>query len=761
MSYSAELKSRLASALRAKGPDYKPRTRHIENGLPRYTNRLILEDSPYLLQHAHNPVDWFPWGEEAFSKATTENKPVFLSIGYATCHWCHVMEEDSFENIEVARLLNENFVAVKVDREQYPDVDQAYMTAVNLLTGQGGWPMSSFLTGQGKPFFCGTYYPSADFIDLLLNIKQGWQAQHQAIIEQAQRLANAVRQVTSAQQQLSNLELEAVSAAISSIMSNYDRKYGGFSEAPKFPYESLLLLLLQVLERQPDVQLSVPLVHTLSAMSQGGIYDQVGGGFHRYAVDNAWLIPHFEKMLYNQAYLSRVYAQAFRLTGNPLFARIARHTLDYVLREMTSTDGVFFSATDADSDGQEGRFFVWTEDEIKHVLDTKDAEFFCKLFGVTAMGNFEGKNILYLPEALDKLAGQQGMALDLLLARIEPLLEKLRNYRKQRTPPLTDNKIIVAWNGMLITALAEAGDLLDESRYINAAAKAADFLWRTQRPEQGLLWRVFLDGKSSIIARQEDYAHFVEALLTLYDVCGEPVRLEQAGALCDEMLDKFMDSSCNTLVMGRDKLLFTHPTEAYDGALPSGNAVAVRVLGRLARRSGKKLYHDYAEKIVRAFSGSLIKQPAAYAYMLAQVEEMKRGETGLRHYAVQGAIKIKAVPRKTGDSIAVELNLVLAGGWHIVAPSAMDVEPSTLQIRLEDENDWSLHAVAYPEAVTIAIEGEPKRGYQGSIQIVGRLSPKTAQAAFPVKMALQLQACNDKVCLAAETIRFRLYQADC
>ena len=760
MNYSEDLQSRLTASLIAKGPDYKPRTQHLKNGQPVYTNRLIFEDSPYLLQHAHNPVDWYPWGKEVFERAREENKPVFLSIGYATCHWCHVMEEESFESVEIAEVLNEHFMAVKVDREQYPDIDQTYMTAVTILTGHGGWPMSSFLTHEGKPFFGGTYYTPATFTDLLLKVNQAWNSQHQTLIDQAEQIADAVHRENTIREQVKTLEQSTVQSAVDGILSRYDSMYGGFSQAPKFPNEPLLLLLLQAAERQPQQKILSVLNHTLSAMAQGGIYDQIGGGFHRYATDTRWLVPHFEKMLYNQAYLARIYARAYRLTGNPLYSRVARQTLEYVLREMTAENGCFFSATDADSEGHEGTYFIWTEEEIKKLMSPADAAFIIKILGVTRHGNFEGKNIFYLPESLDEVARKQEIPLDELISRVDPILDTLRKHREKRIPPLTDNKIIVSWNGMFITALAEAGELLNEPLYIEAAETAADAIWETQRPEKGGLWRVNLDGKASIPARQEDFVHLIEALLALYDATDHSVRLQQALSLSEEMLDQFLDASSGTLVMGRESLLFTQPKDAYDGALPSGNAIAVRVLSRLYRRSGESGYREKAAKILQGFSGSIVKHPVGYAYMLAQLDELENGETGSRQYVSGGAVKINSGLVKKNGQIILTVDLDIADGWHINANQPLQEDFIATKISLEKDTGWVLGSVSYPEPSleSSKFENNAAMRYQGRVQIRAEMLPESGQAVYPVHLKLQLQACNQDACLQHESILLSCYE---
>ena len=758
VTYPDELKQKIVTALKNKGSDYKARTKHINNKQPIYTNRLIFADSPYLLQHAHNPVNWYSWSEEAFATAQRENKPIFLSIGYATCHWCHVMEEESFENIEVAKLLNEHFISIKVDREQHPDIDAIYMTAITMLTGRGGWPMSSFITHEGKPFFGGTYYPQATFVNLLQQVNSAWKKQQATLLKQADRLAEAVQNETSKQGIVTTLEQSAVQSAIEQILAGYDKQNGGFSQAPKFPNEPLLLLLLQAAERHNHPPIIDALNKTLSAMAQGGIYDQLGGGFHRYSTDDHWLVPHFEKMLYNQAYLSRVYAQAYRLTGNLLYARVVKQTLDYVLREMSTSDGVFYSATDADSEGEEGTYFVWTIEEIKKILSPDDADFIIQLFGAKPGGNFEGKNIFFLAESLLETAKQRKEPISKLLARISTLIESLRNYRQTRIPPLTDNKIIVSWNGMLITALAEAGDILNESSYIEAAKTATAALWKSQRIKKGVLWRINLDNKASIAAKQSDYAHFTEALLTLYDVSNDKSYLNKAIELADEMVDQFMDTSSGTLKMGKNQLLFTQPKDAYDGALPSGNAVAVRIFNRLYNRTGLGAYNDYATKILEGFSSSILRQPTAYAYMLAQLDELKNGEVSTHQYAARSALKIDAtIDQLNSNQFNLNIHFKIKPDWHINGHKPLQKQLIATEINV-DSQYWQLSAVDYPQAelVKTSFNKEVLALYQGDFSIRANLTSKADFSNKPIKLDITLQACNQDSCLAPESIKIFL-----
>lgn len=757
MKYSESIKTKITTALKEKGHAYKPRTRHLSNnGQPQYTNRLILEDSPYLLQHAHNPVNWYPWGKEAFEQAKKENKPVFLSIGYATCHWCHVMEEESFEDETIAKLLNESFIAIKVDREQYPDVDETYMTAVMLMTGSGGWPMSSFLLPDGKPFFGGTYFPPANFTELINRVSQAWIEQNQDIVAQAEELSTAVQRATSTRSAVQVLGQDAIKEAITHILSRYDPMDGGFSQAPKFPNEPSLLLLLQASRNEKSLE------HTLSTMAQGGIYDQIGGGFHRYSTDSQWLVPHFEKMLYNQAYLSRIYAEAWRQNGNPLHARVAKQTLDYVLREMTSKDGGFYSATDADSEGEEGTFFIWTKKEIRQILEKEDADFIISLYGITASGNFEGKNILHLPQALTDIVLQEETKLPDLLIRVDRINELLRKYREKRIPPLTDDKIIVAWNGMMITAFVEVGNILKESRYIDAAIRTADFLWEAQRPSANKLWRVNLDEQPSIIARQDDYAHFGEALLALYDVTDDQKWLERARLITDEMIIKFRDNNSGAFVMGNDEILFAQPKSTHDGATPSGNSVAVRLLIRLSRRTGNPGYEDKAQEILQAFSGSIVEYPASYAYMLAQLDELLNDEIGATQFAARGAIKVTGKIKQDKHQYSLFVDLNVAEGWHVNSNKPLHKDLIATNIKLALDDWWELEGIIYPEAFMkiVDFEEQPLSLYQGEIQIRSELKPKSksnmGRAAFPLNLSLQIQACNKEACLPPETVKLSI-----
>ncbi|MGH9380190.1 MAG: thioredoxin domain-containing protein [Thermoanaerobaculia bacterium] len=753
-----ELRERLWQAYEAQGPDYEPRSEHLEaNGTPHYVNRLILEDSPYLIQHAHNPVDWYAWGEDAFEKARREDKPVFLSIGYSTCHWCHVMERESFDNVEVARYLNEHFVAIKVDREQRPDVDDIYMTAVQLLTGRGGWPMSSWLTPDGEPFFGGTYYPRDVFLNILQQVVQAWRDQRPEVVAQASRLAAAVKQVTAAAGEAAELGEEVLAAAVEQSLARHDPRLGGFSPAPKFPHEPELLFLLDRVLRMRGAKALAAVETSLDHMARGGIYDQVGGGFHRYSTDARWLVPHFEKMLYNQAHLSRAYLEAYRITGNRLYERVARQTLDYVLRDMTSPAGGFYSATDADSEDKEGEFFVWTPEQIRQVLPKEDGELAIALFGVTEGGNFEGrKTILHLPESLPAYAEANEIAREELFQRVDRIRRRLYEAREKRIHPLRDDKIVTAWNGMMITSLARAADHLGDESYRTAAVRAAELLWKTNRREDGSLWRVHLAGSSSVEGNLEDYAYLAEAYASLYDSTGQRRWLNRAVQLADAMLARFGDTENGGFFMSasdEDGRLIARPKSPTDGAIPSGNSVAVRALTLLAERTGEPEYRRKAEATLAAFSGQIRQRPSAFAYMLLGAGELADGHAGSLEYGARGVVRARAEVSSDGE-LTVELET--ADGWHINAHQPLQdfLIPTRLALTDQGSDGFQLTGVEYPPAETVRLgfQDEPLAVYQGRVPILARLAADEVRPPAIAPLSLTIQACDDQKCLAPEDL---------
>lgn len=755
---SPQLRLQLQRALERKGQRHSPRTEHLlPDGRPRYTNRLILEESPYLLQHAHNPVNWFPWGEEALARARQEGKPLFLSIGYSTCHWCHVMERESFDNPEIARFLNEHFIAIKVDREQHPDIDATYMTAVRLMTGQGGWPMSSFLTPQGRPFFGGTYFPPEHFTRVLHRIKELWNTDNDALLQKAARISEAVARANRYRDKAGAIDNATLDRAARSILAGYDELQGGFTPAPKFPNETLLLLLLHKLERQDDEPLRKALLHTLDTMAQGGIHDQVGGGFHRYSIDNAWLVPHFEKMLYNQALLGRVYLKAWQISGEQRYARIARQTLEYVIRDMMAPGGAFFSATDADSEEEEGRFFLWSEQQLRAALTPAQTRRANDLLGITPSGNFEGSNILHLPEALDEYARRMTMPLPTLLGELDSIRERLYRARELRVHPDRDEKIISAWNGMMITTLALAGEALGEPRYLEAAEQAAEYIWRHHLRDSNGLWRISLNGAPSTPASQEDYAYVGEALVTLFDITGEQHWLDRSRILTDSMLQRFRDREQGLFYMSESENIASMPrfSQINDGAMPSGNAVALRLLNLMEQRTGNPSYGEHADTLLAALASTIKQQPAAHAYMLLAADERLQGETGPHRFAGRGAVSVHAY-LESENQLTLQLNL--RPGWHINShkPANKNLIPTTLSLH-ENSAGWSLEQLHYPAPVRrrLGFAQEPLELYEGDIRISARLHKSSSDGAKgKALLRLQIQSCSDELCLLPEVLLF-------
>jgi len=611
---------RLRAALAAKGSGYKPRTEHIREAQPEYTNRLILENSPYLLQHAHNPVNWYPWGEEAFEDARRLDRPVLVSIGYSTCHWCHVMERESFEDVEIARFLNERFICIKVDREERPDVDAIYMSAVQALTGSGGWPLNVFLTPDKAPFWGGTYFPPRDgargamrgFLSIVGELHEVYRGDRERIGRAAGDLTRVIRELLSSEAPPADLGLptaRAIATALQYYKRSFDREHGGLARAPKFPSQLPVRLLLRAHRRTSDAELLAMATLTLESMAGGGMYDQLGGGFHRYSTDAEWLVPHFEKMLYDNALLSVAYAEAHQATGRPDFARVTREVLDYVMREMTAPEGGFYSATDADSEGEEGKFFVWSAAEIREALGP-EADRFMRYYGVTERGNFEGTNILNAAEPDEAehaaLAGAR---------------QKLYEIRAKRVPPLRDDKILAAWNGLMISGFAVGARVLDEPRYAEAAARAASFVLDRMR-EGGRLRRSYLEGRAAFNAYLDDYAFLAQGLLDLHEATFDPRWLREAAALSELVEAHHADRERGGWFMTSDdhEVLLAREKPAYDGAEPSGNSVQLLNVLRLAELLGDDRLRQIAERALRAFAKELTERPIALSEMLLALD---------------------------------------------------------------------------------------------------------------------------------------------
>ena len=746
--------------------NYEPRTEHfLEDGTPKYLNRLITENSPYLLQHAHNPVNWFPWGEEAFARAVAEDKPIFLSIGYATCHWCHVMERESFENEDIAQQLNEKFVAIKVDREQLPDVDALYMTAVQMIAGNGGWPMSSFLDTEGRPYFGGTYFPPAQFSDLLDRVAFLWGNQRDELLTQAGNVQRALSNAHQLGQTAKEVGAKEIDQATENAIFSFDSDNGGFSHAPKFPQESTLLFLLEQARITNSPQALKAADYTLRKMAAGGIHDQIGGGFHRYSVDHEWLVPHFEKMLYNQANLARAYVLGWQLSGHQDHAATARGILDYVLREMTTDTGVFYSATDADSEGREGAFFVWTPETLSEVLSEDDAKLASEIWGIDEVGNFEGETILNRPTPLVAIAKSFDMSVDEVIEKRAQLAEQLRIARESREHPLLDDKILTGWNGLMIIAFAEAGMAFDDKRYLEAAIQAATQLLDNVLDSSGRLKRSQFNGVVSIDAKQVDFAWLAEGLIALYDATGDKLWLNKAQELTDTMIAEFHDVKGGGFFMGSATVsgtsLVTRPKDLYDASTPSGNAAALRVLSRLVARTGKFSYARIADELIAAYSDALTRHSNGFYYLLTALSEYTKGESGLPRYAGKGVARVDV--RRQGSRL--ELQIDLDEGWHI--NSNEPLQDYLIGTELKGVTN-KLSNVQYPAPHTrkLGFQSEELSLYEGRVLIEAELPAAAAtdntntNSNDSATLELVLQACNDEICLAPETLAIALPRAN-
>ncbi|BBL79873.1 thioredoxin domain-containing protein [Rubrobacter xylanophilus] len=591
-------------------------------------NRLANETSPYLLQHKDNPVDWYPWGEEAFQRARREDKPILLSVGYSSCHWCHVMERESFEDEETARIMNEHFVNVKVDREERPDIDSIYMSALQAMTRSGGWPMTVFLTPEGVPFYAGTYFPPEprggmpSFRQVLLTLADAYRNRREEVLRSAESVRRFLEASTDAGMSRGALREELLDGAAAALLGELDRRFGGFGEAPKFPQPMSLEVLLRHHRRTGDAEALSGVELTLRAMARGGIYDQLGGGFHRYAVDWRWLVPHFEKMLYDNALLSRLYLEAYQVTGNGFYRRIAEETLDYVTREMRSPEGGFYSAEDADSEGEEGKFYVWTPRELREVLGEEDASLAAAYWGVTERGNFEGRNILHVPREPEEVAREFGLPVEELGRRIHSVRRRLLEARARRVRPGRDEKVLAAWNGLMLRSFAFAARVLRREDYLDVARGNAAFLLEKLLTGEGRLLRSYRDGRARVGGYLEDYAMVADGLLALYEATFEARWLHAAVSLTEAMNELFWDGEREAFfdVPADHEELVTRPRDVYDNATPSGTSVAVDVLLRLGLLLGREDYRRRAEAALEGLSGLVERAPAAFGRLLGALD---------------------------------------------------------------------------------------------------------------------------------------------
>ncbi len=728
-------------------------------------NRLSQESSPYLLLHQYNPVDWYPWGEEAFARARQEDKPIFLSVGYSTCYWCHVMERQSFSNPEIAELMNRNFVSIKVDREERPDLDEIYMAATQLITGRGGWPNSIFMTPDLKPFYAGTYFPPTDqggrpgFSTLLMGLSDAWKNRRSDVESQAEEVSKAIRGYLEDRGQPGSQlpSPEAAKKALAGLARRFDKEWGGFGQAPKFPTPSNLFLLREMATDDP--QAGEMLAATLDQMARGGIYDQLAGGFHRYATDREWKVPHFEKMLYDNGLLLQIYAAEYERTRNPELGRITRETADFLIREMTASEGGFLSAIDAETAGEEGAYYVWTRAELDEVLGTEDAIFLAPLLGFEGGPFFEGDHyVLHLPQPLAEQAKRRRMTLDELLGQLRPLRDKLLQRRDGRDRPLTDDKVLADWNGMAIAGMARAGKALGDEDLTARAARAARFVLAQMRDKDGLLLHSWRAGTAKIPAYLGDYAFFVRGLLELHRVTGEAKWLQAAAELTDQQMKRLGDPAGGFFVAGENKNLMARSKDVTDGATPAPNAIAVLNLLELDARTEQPRWRQAARGSLLAFAPVVEKMPEAVRMLTIAVRRYGADAAPASAPAAVGNSMaqdpeqlVRSSLKMDGDadgdangegSRAFTLVLEVEEGWHINANPASD--EFLIATAVEGKNA-TVSEVSYPkgETVRFAFADEEIAVYEGKVEIRGRVGKFTEGAA----LVLTFQPCDDSRCL--------------
>jgi uncharacterized protein YyaL (SSP411 family) len=769
----------------------------------RPANRLAHEPSPYLRLHAHNPVDWYPWGPEAFEKARKEQKPIFLSIGYSSCYWCHVMERLVFSDEEIARQMNEHFVNIKVDREERPDLDDIYMTCLQIyfqLSGSdqgGGWPLSMFLTPEGKPFAGGTYFPPKDdqgrdgFPTVLERIVQLWQTQRKDLENNAEIITVELRRLMKPELALEKVEPDRalVSSAVEALAKSYDPEHGGVGFDPKSPDGTKFpsppkLVLLQVEAAKGNADAEKILAHTLERIAYGGIRDHLGGGFHRYSTDRAWHVPHFEKMLYDQAQLAELYVEHFDRTGRPLDREAAEGAFDFVLREMTDPRGGFYSALDAETGGVEGKYYVWSRREVEQRLGRGDSALFMNAYGLDAPQQFEHGYVLHLPRPLDQLAAEINISADEFDRRISDARRTLLEIRNKRTPLLRDDKVLTSWNGLMIRALARGAAALDRDDYMAAAEKAGVFILSEMRDEKGRLRRAFRDEGTQLGAYLDDYAFLTAGLLALYDVTGRDKWLHEAQRLTDDQIELFWDDKSGGLFFTshNHEQLIARIKNAYDSVLPSGNSQSVRNLVRLTNMTGNPSYRERAVQTVAAFAATLKRapgnmssmavalddllgttlpetskpaEPAAIVQVAAEVPQTKAEEPEL----VSAQVYLSQDKLAPGGTCRVAMILKIQDRWHINAnPARPDfVIPTT--VALKSEQGARLKDLQFPPGKNLKMQGfdEPLSVYEKSVTIYGTL--EAASTAKPgvdkAEFQIRFQACDDKHCLAPKSIKIQ------
>jgi uncharacterized protein YyaL (SSP411 family) len=737
-------------------------------------NRLAAESSPYLLLHAHNPVDWYPWGEEAFDTARSEDRPIFLSVGYSTCYWCHVMERESFSDPDTARAMNEAFVNIKVDREERPDVDEIYMTATQLLTRSGGWPNSLFLTPDLKPFFAGTYFPLREglgrpsFPQILQALREAWALKRGEVLQRAEAVAEAmeVNLVGAREASRARPDPGLVAGLQDELAGRFDPEWGGFGAAPKFPSPSNLDYLL---DRAGDDEARRMLLVTLDRMARGGVMDQLAGGFHRYSTDAAWLVPHFEKMLYDNAALARLYAEAAPLAPGGGFERVARFTLDFVLDAMTSPEGGFLSAIDAETDGHEGAYYTWTRDELESELPSADRSLFRAVYGLDGPPTFEAERyVLHVPTPFAQQAERAGMSEDELRQRLEPGRKALLAARDRRKPPLIDDKILTDWNGLMIGATARVGQLLEESRYVEAAGRAAEFVLSRLRNGSGRLLHTFRDGRARVDAFLDDYAFLIEGLLRLREATGEDRWLGEAVRLAEEQEQRLEDAEAGGYyAAGEDPRLLFRAKPAFDGAVASGNGTSALNLIELGAITSESRWSERAEAVLRAFGEGMTRGPFGHVTLvraLARLEEPPPPAPKAEPASslAPGVSAVESLEEEAREVVEVDgrlgrgddevwkpftVDLEIRRGFHLNPNPGED--PALVATEVTGVLG-SLRNVVYPPAKTGDASAS---GYRGRVRIEGEIEHRGGGAA---SVELVYQACDEARCLPPVTRLVRL-----
>jgi len=760
-----------------------------------HTNHLIDETSPYLLQHAHNPVNWYPWGEEAFNKARREDKPIFLSVGYSTCYWCHVMEKESFEDEQVAAILNEHYVAIKVDREERPDVDEQYMLATQLITRRGGWPNSVWLTPEGKPWMAGTYFPKPRFMEALKRLAEIWDQRREEVDQQADQLARTIARISAGgiEPDERALNRELVTEATRQLAGQYDAQHGGFGPAPKFPPHGTLAVLIQRYRDTQDPALLKPITHTLDAMWLGGMHDHVGGGFHRYATDQHWLLPHFEKMLYDNAQLMRHYVDGYKLAGHERYRHAVADIFRWVEREMTSPDGAFYSAIDSGEVGKEGETYVWHIDEIRAVLGETDAKLFAEVYNFEPGGNFAeeatgerpGTNIPHLDQPIRAIAEQRGEDPEAFAARLQRMRDKLLAERQTWAQPHKDDKVLASWNGLMIGSLAYAGRQLDEPRYTEAAARAADFVLQHMRRDDGTLLRTYRTGQAKLPGYLDDYAYLAQGLLELHRATGERRWLEQADRLAVVIVRDFQDKPNGGFYFttaGHDDLLARSKHLGGGGNIPNANGVATRVLLDLAETSRKSEYAQAAEKTLKSMAGHMAQQPFGSETLIVAASEylndppdttevtrddqrkdqlapgaLTESEPDVSKRVEPVSIDVYAsrLSVEPGGSLELAVALTLDDGWHLYGPNP-DIEfliPTALSVDDSDAITVGKVTSPKPHRMVDPILKKELNTYTGRIWFRVPVTVKPEAPDEPVTLTLKIktQACDDSRCLPPRT----------